>query len=214
MIISVAFLALALTVAGSQSGPCNYARRDPCINPERIGRTEFSWPPLFPGRVKLTHAAAEINGSERAHIDENDNGAKGIYPELARAQDTKSSLVAFWLEYDDADVSRDHTDTLMWTEMAVFYTNTSTEVGGAHNGCEKLLGNECIQRINSSLTWLYTEIKPISQLGSNYKPDEPLSGVCPDDLWGERQTIRMRNGEFIYGDGDTDLCMGVPFFLG
>lgn len=190
-------LALPLAVLGwqtswLQTGFCNYTlenRGEPdqisCINPRSIGWTEFSWPPLFPGRVKFVYAADEINGTEWAQVDETDE------INASDVQNTTSSLVSFWLEYDE--VSLNNTDVTMQTEIVVFYTNANTEVGGSHNGCEKVLGEECIQKINTTLMNNYwntshSRALPLYSLRN-------LTDVCPEILVSEKQVIGHRQPE-------------------
>lgn len=145
-----------------------------------MGWTEFSWPPLFPGRVKFVYVADEINGTEWAAVDHKINASD--------VQNTTSSLVAFWLEYDE--VSLNNTNVTMDTEMAVFYTNGNFEVGGSHNGCVKVLGEDCIQQINNTLMSYYWDMTHSSVLPLNNLQN--LTDVCPDILVSEKQVIGYR----------------------
>lgn len=190
------FLTLLLPALGQgwlQTGFCNYTKRVfdldggldqiSCINPKSIGWTEFSWQPLFPGRVKFVYAADEINGTVWSQVDESGK------INASDVQNTTSSLVGFWLEYDN--FSLNNTDEGMQTEMVVFYTNASTDVGGSHNGCEKVLGEECIQKINSTLTRWYWDYAGFNNYLPLYHLDS-LTDLCPEILFSEKQVIGRR----------------------
>jgi hypothetical protein len=200
----IILLVLPFSSEALQIGTCDYSKESfytgdsYCINPKNIASTDFSWPPLFPGTAKFVYAMDDINATEWSYIE------PGIDETLV--QGSESSLVGFWLEYDS--VSLNNTDIEMQTELMVLYTNVSASIEGGSNGCEGLLGKECVQQINSTLVGLWSSLPdydfPLRNLDDNAGN---MTGVCPQDLFVESYHIDVRMDTLDEGTTFNDLRM-------
>lgn len=172
---------LPLGVAALQTGTCDYSANNwyqgesYCINPNETASTDFTWPPLFPKGATFVYAADDLDGEDIADLE--------TLVDAEAVKDWNGTMVGWWLEYDEVELN--NTDFLMLTEMDVFYTNTSNEIGGGSNGCEGLLSAKCIENINSTLRGLWNDPALyggpfVKKLGS--KAGSALFKSCPSDL--------------------------------
>ncbi|KAI8712097.1 hypothetical protein NCS52_01475100 [Fusarium sp. LHS14.1] len=179
----------ALGTSALQTGTCDYSKNNwyhgetSCINPDQTASAEFTWPPLFPKGAKFVYAVDGINGTDVSEIQP--------LMDPNKVKDRKATLVGWWLEYDS--ISLNNTGLLMLTEMNVFFTNTTSKIGGGHNGCEGLLGSKCLDKINSTLRELWNDDQQFGAplLNLNDEADSILE-ACPKDFFSTWEKLQPR----------------------
>jgi hypothetical protein len=189
-IMLLLLLTLPLATQALQKGSCDYAKDDYrgetfCINPKENASSSFTWEPLFPDGATFVYAIDEIDAEEYDRIHPNND---------FRDVPNGTALVGWWLEYDE--ISLNNTDLNMETQLTVFYANVSTSIGGAANGCENLLGSDCVSQLNSTLFTIYSESASyksvVDELYSRYDEYPDLVKACPKGMFQDYMELDKR----------------------
>ena len=125
----------------------------------------------------------------------------------------ESSFVGFWLEYGRSDLNSTSGPAGTQTEMITLFTTAKGMPSGEENGCEGVLGKECVDAMKSSIRSFYlnpsgTDAIP---LGSNSDIDGLVQtptlwqgiSACPQDILAERICLNDRRGTFSVSDIST-----------
>jgi hypothetical protein len=136
---AVSFLSLSASTAMAQS--CDYYNKgDNCINVHIKGTKSFEFKPLFPEDPTLVYAVDELSKNEiQMEIDQGYMGNTDV------AQRT-----TFWLEHSNMN---DTEEAMSISQIGMLFTNASGAVYGGNNGCDGLLGEECVENLKDVLKW-------------------------------------------------------------
>jgi len=127
---------LCLRAAIAQS--CDYYNLGRCINVQSQGSRSFPFKPLFPTDPTFVYAIDELSPDEIKI--ETDQNSSFDADELQR--------IAFWLEYSNANFTP---SALAVSQVGMLFTNATGPVEGGNNGCNSVLGEECVKNLKDVL---------------------------------------------------------------
>lgn len=204
------------------SEPDEARRFGHCIKNYVSGSATLSLPPLFPSPMTFVYAVDELKGSE-IETGGPSNDGQAVY-----GPNTKHSLVSFWLQWDEGDVTLkdDALKNPMFTSAAAFFpTIKNRKVGGGRGGCGKLLGKQCLDSLTKTLKKFAFDVDTKGYNSSDRaydvdfgSPDYPLTLLwnetsrgnitgCPDDMFTDVQYIDDESWPFAqvgsYGNSSS-----------
>jgi hypothetical protein len=187
---SLALGGLISTAIALQEGFCDYKKTSQlkedhiCINNTIQAEAEFTFDPLFKKPAKFVYAVDNTTTGKQMESEDFINEANVLI--------AKESLVGWWIEYDDISFNNTDKKLIIGTEARVAYTNVTKSPGGGNNGCDELLGSDCLKKIRDTLTDLYFDLRstenPFEALTEEHW--DKVGDSCPEDmkdLWGKIQ---------------------------
>lgn len=183
-------------------------RGETCLNPTTTTSTDLTFPALFPDGAKAVYAVEKLSKADSEAL----NLTGSIDPKYE-----PFAQLGWWLEYDQVSFTEPavenppaddtHDNTVWITTVDAFVLQINSSVGGDTGGCEDLLGQKCIDKLNSTI---YDEVAMEGPVTPVLGDAEDLGSECPEDLWKYRTSIQRRNGTLNAAEQDIKCRFKPP----
>lgn len=207
----VSLLLLGAIAATVSAQACDYYDNNfQCIKAEASASNTIPFAPLLPTPPTFVYAIDELDANEIKTQEEKDRFA---IPDSATYKGAILK-VAWWLEYDNSTINLAKSQNRQYYAFAL-ETNSTNPVGGGSNGCESLLGNECVRNIKDAVAVrTFGASVVLGGLGQAVTElyDRPLRNLsCPGDIFGVKKPASLTEfqsplflpGEFGTGTGSS-----------
>lgn len=174
---------ILLLAATSFGQACDYYVNDQCIKAEAPDSTTTPFAPLLPTSPTFVYALDELDADDIKTQKEKDSFS------IPSSLTYKGSIlkVAWWLQYGNSTINLDKAQNRQYYAFAL-ETNSTNPVGGGSNGCESLLGNECVRNLKDAVAVRAFHASVIlGGLGTvmDELRSRPLRNLsCPNDIFG------------------------------
>ncbi|KAK1825985.1 hypothetical protein QBC39DRAFT_33810 [Podospora conica] len=182
-------LLLGAFAARASAQACDYYDNNQCIKPEVTASVTIPFAPLLPTPPTFVYAIDELDDNDIKTQEEKDE-----FSIPSRLSYTGAILkTAWWLQYDNATINLDGSQNRQYYAFAM-ETNSTNPIGGASNGCESLLGSECIRNLKDVIAAkTFGASIILGGLGTRLVDltNRPLRNLsCPDDIFGVKPDTR------------------------
>lgn len=188
--MSQVLLLLGALVATASAQACDYYANNQCIKAEASASTTIPFAPLLPTPPAFVYAIDELDANEIKTQEEKDRFS---IPSSA-TYNGAILKVAWWLQYDNSTLDLAKSQNRQYYAFAL-ETNSTNPVGGGSNGCESLLGSECVRNLRDAVAVrTFGASVVLGGLGQAVSElyDRPLRNLsCPGDIFGVKKPASL-----------------------
>ncbi|KAL5361525.1 hypothetical protein BJX96DRAFT_176312 [Aspergillus floccosus] len=164
-----------------------------CINVQSKGSKSFEFRPLFPEDPTIVYAIDELSEDEIQM--ETDQGYLGN-PDAAQR-------TTFWLEYSSMNATK---EAFSISQIGMLFTNATKAAEGGNNGCDGLLGQDCVENLKDALKWKIirnlrgdsSDERVLAQVFRDLKMRPMYNLSCPRDIFDDEALPSDRGGKFLF----------------